>query len=150
MIKKSIFALVLLFAALGAKSQTIKNVDSLMAIKNYLLTIKEVINAKEFAIKHKIEKLDSLIKIGVLQESRFKKYLSKEANKNETENLIRQFHFIVQSAAIYKMDVKQAGFVINASSLGEIKYMNQHIPPLVDKINYYAKWSKQKFEKSLN
>ncbi len=150
MIKKSIFALVLLFLGLSAKSQTLKNVDSLMAVKNYLLTIKEVVNSKNLTMKHKITKLDSLIKIGNLQESRFKKYLSREINDKETENLLSQFHFIVQSAAIYKSDVKQAGFVIKANSLGEIKYMNQHIPPLVDKINYYAKWSKQKFEKSLN
>lgn len=132
MIKKYLF--VFLFVSLQANAQLTKKIDSLFLVKSYLLNIQHTVNSKEES-KQKLAKLDNFVKSATAQKAVFNKNIAKIVeNKQEIEQLKSSLNFILQSLALYKSDISN-----NKSGLSEKKYLNQNIPPLIDKIIFYCK-----------
>lgn len=128
---------ILLFLILsfsGMTAQTGKSIDSLYIVKDYLLRVKTVVNTT--ALPEKTAVLDSLMRQGIQQEKRFAQHLKVilPNQQHEREKLELSFHFILQSIALYRADLKQ-----NNNSRSEAVYMNKNIPPLVDKIYYFCR-----------
>jgi len=116
-----------------ANSQTSKVVDSLFLVKSYLLEIRTTVNSKEKP--QQLEKLDRLIKSATTQKDFFNRNIIKILdNKQEMAKLKSSLNFILQSLVLYKSDISN-----DNDGFSEKKYLNQNIPPLVDKIIYHCK-----------
>lgn len=116
-----------------ANSQTSKVVDSLFLVKSYLLEIRTTVNSKEKP--QQLQKLDRLIKSATTQKDFFNRNIIKIVdNKQEMAKLKSSLNFILQSLVLYKSDISN-----DNDGFSEKKYLNQNIPPLVDKIIYHCK-----------
>jgi hypothetical protein len=78
--------------------------------------------------------------------------------KNETfkTELTRQFHFIMQSVALYRSDLRSTNFTSTENTNRELKYLTDQIPQLMEKLTYmityhqHTDWDKQKKIDELN
>lgn len=128
-----------LLYCMNAEAQQQKHIDSLLMVKDYLLTLQQVVSDRETTLRKKVEQVDSLLKKGVYYETLFKTHLIPIVTPyQESERLLQSFRFIVQSAILFKTDVKQQGYKPGKSSAAEVLYLNKNIPPLVDSIYRYC------------
>lgn len=104
-----------------ASAQTIQPKDSLLLTKIYLLDIQRSLSKKQ-GRQQKIVMLDSLINKG--------KALDNVFHRGQLSKLSRAFHFILQSLALYKSDLKTA-----ADSPMERQYLDENIPMLIKQID---------------
>lgn len=129
-----VIVLLFMYSFPGVTAQTGKSIDSLYAVKDYLLQVKAAVNTTN--VKEKQIALDSLIRIGIQQEKRLTRHLKVilPHRNDEREKTELSFHLILQSVALYRADLKQ-----NSNSRPEAVYLNKNIPPLVNKIYYYCR-----------
>lgn len=106
-----------------ASAQTTQPKDSLLSAKTYLLDIQKFLSKKRER-QQKIVMLDSLINEG--------KALDKVFHRGQLSKLSRSFHFILQSLALYKSDLKTA-----ADSPIEMQYLDENIPMLIKQIDNF-------------
>jgi hypothetical protein len=113
--------------------------DTLVSIKNYLQFMRNNINTHEKTNKIKVSVYDSLIRLGTAREEQLKTSLASLQHQSDTEypEMIKSFHFIMQSLVILKMDLKQNNYEHNENSRNEVIYLNKNIPVLIDKIYYF-------------
>lgn len=97
--------------------------DSLLLVKTYLLDIRKSLDKKQEK-RQNITTLDSLINKG--------KSLDKLFQRGQLSNLSRSFHFILQSLALYKSDLKTA-----SESPMEQQYLDENIPLLIKQIDNF-------------
>lgn len=123
----------------NTEAQQQKHVDSLFMVEEYLLLLQRVVSDRGTTQRKKVEQVDNLLKKGVYYESLFKTHLAPIVPAyQERERLQQSFRFIIQSAILFKTDMKQQGYKPGKSSRGEVLYMNKNIPPLVDSIYRYC------------
>lgn len=121
----------------------IAEVDGLYMVRNYLVEIRNTVNAKE-PPKHKLEKLDSLIKSANMQKAVFNRNVAKiTATPQEAEQLKSALNYILQSMILYRSDIKNYH-----ESQSEIVFLNKNIPVLIYKIDFYSKRSKTRLEEN--
>ncbi len=119
--------LILFFFGIQMNAQT-KSKDSLVLVKEYLYELKSTVNSSKFK-KSKILKMERLIRTGITQREIFERNIKRTKSKEEAEEMIRTFNFILQSAILYKNDIKK-----NYSGYSEVKYLNTNIPVLLQKM----------------
>lgn len=107
----------------SASAHTTQPKDSLMLVKTYLFEIQKSLSKKQERHK-KIVMLDSLINKG--------KALDKVFRGDQLSKLSRSFHFILQSLALYKSDLKAT-----ADSPMERQYLDENIPLLLKQIDNF-------------
>src|SRR5690606_5734051 len=116
----------LLFSILtNAQSKT---TDSLLLVKTYLTELKKTATSKQ-SKKAKLLKLEPLLRDGIRQRGILNRNIKRTKNPNETEELVRLFNFILQSAILYKSDIKN-----NYSGAAEISYLKMNIPVFLQKM----------------
>lgn len=132
--------LAVFIAPVKASAQNRINVDSLLMVKNYLLQIQHTVESKQLKASVQINRLDSLIHKGSWQQEVLTRNLPAVLHNNSQEqnNLLQDYRFIVQSAILYKTDLRNNNNKPNGSTTEEMRYMKQHIPPLVSKIAHYC------------
>lgn len=127
-------------------TQNGKSADSLFMVKSYLQQIQQTAENKQLTTENCINQLNVLIQQG----SWYQEVLSRNTgpalqnNSQEQNNLIQQYRFIIQSAILYKTDLRNNSNQPGSNSNEEVRYLKQHIPPLIHKINQYAGYLKQK------
>lgn len=137
---RTLFLLFLLIS-FQANSQTSKAIDSLFLIKKYLQNIQNTVNSKE-ETKQKIAKLDHLVRSATAQKDVFNRNIIKITDsKQEIVQLKSSLNFILQSLVLHKSDILN-----DKDGFSEKKYLNENIPPLVDKIIYHCKRFEEKLE----
>ncbi|MFT3823358.1 MAG: hypothetical protein QM731_05535 [Chitinophagaceae bacterium] len=133
-----ILLVVLLFAHAGRAQQ--KAADSLLMVKDFLYEIKLSIPAKSDEVTGSINKLQTLLR----REPFYRQLIGRQiaivmpGNTTVSKEMIQQFKFIVQSAALLRSDLKQAGLQSKAAQ-NEVKYLNRNIQPLADQLTGYSK-----------
>lgn len=128
-----------LFFSVTATAQKQQNVDSLLFVKSYLLVLKETVSEKQTSLKQKVVKVDSLLKAGSQYQTLLATHLKPVVVSNtEREQMQQSFRLILQSAILFKTDVKQQQYKTGKSSDAEVLYINKNIPLLVDKIQHYS------------
>ncbi len=121
--------LILLFFFISTQLQAqTKNTDSLLPVKKYLFELKQTVNSGKMK-KSKMIKLERLIRTGMTQREIFTRNIKRMKNKEEAEEMIKMFNFILQSAILYKSDVKK-----NYSGYSEGTFLNTNIPLLMQKM----------------
>lgn len=132
---KQLLFLLLLFS-IKVNAQTAKGIDSLFLVKNYLLDVQTIINAKQLE-NQKIEKLDSFIRSATKQKAIFGRNINSIVQNNqEAEEMKTSLNFILQSMVVYKTDIKNNQ---PKQARTEILYLNKNIPILINKIYFYTK-----------
>lgn len=128
----------LLLANAGMSQQ--KGTDSLLLVRSYLLKIKSAIPSKSSEVNQKMQLMQTLIRDGSRQQSVLERQLKGKlpGNTNLQHELMQQFKFVIQSAAILRSDLKTIP-LNNSSVQNEVSYLNKHLPPLADKLNDYSK-----------
>lgn len=116
-----------------------KKADSLQMVKDYLLQIKSAVPKDSSQVKQSVAKLRQLVRQGGFQQQVMERQIrSIQGQDAETlKDMVQQFRFIVQSAALLRSDLEQAAFS-NKSVQEEIRYLHKHIPPLVHQLNVFA------------
>ena len=110
-------------------------VNRLLMINDYLSEIRTTVNTKNLK-KQQLQKLEILIKEASAKEKQFRSDL-KEVIPTESldyKTMTDSFHLILQSVALYRSDISN-----DESGLSEKRFLNQNIPPLIDKILYHCK-----------
>lgn len=117
-----------------------KKADSLLMVKDYLLLIKSAIPADSSQVKQKVTQLQQLVRQGSFQQGVMERQIrSMQGSHAQTlKDMVQQFRFIVQSAALLRSDLLQAGFS-SGSAQEEMRYLHRHIPALVDQLYTFAK-----------
>ncbi|WP_162926574.1 hypothetical protein [Pedobacter chitinilyticus] len=129
----------MLLLSIKVSAQTEKATDSLALIRNYLLDIQKAVNTKQ-PQKHKVAKLDSLIRLATKQQAVFERNLSPVLkNKREVVAMESSLNFILQSMVLYKTGIKNSQ---SRSAHAETLYLNKNISILANKITYYCKTAK--------
>jgi len=125
--------ILLLLCIQSCFAQSTQRADSLLMIKKYLLGVQKSVNMKQTKMQ-KIITLDTLIAKGIKEEQVLQRNIARRLKEsaNQQDELLRTFHFIVQSLALYKSDLKSEG----ASPL-EDRYLNEKIPVLIKLIDRY-------------
>lgn len=128
------------FVSILGNAQRSKS-DSLLATREYLSEILNKVNAKNPNKNQQLQQLKILIKQSSAQEKKFKFNLKEviPADDPDYKMMTNDFHLILQSLVLYKSDISN-----DNSGLSEKKYINQNIPPLIDKINYHCKVIEEK------
>lgn len=124
------------FLYTAAKAQ---HPDTLVSIKNYLQFMRNNVNTHEKTNQMKVAVFDSLIRLGSEREEQLKTSLQLLKNQSDSEysEMVKSFHYIMQSLVLLKNDLKQNNYRHNESSRNEVIYLNKNIPLLMDKIYYY-------------
>ncbi len=140
----TIYRLIFLFLITSIQTNAqIAEVDSLSTVRNYLVEIRNTVNAKELR-RHKLEKLGSLIKSAAMQKAIFNRNAVKiTATLREAEQLKSALNYILQSMILYRSDIKN-----NHESQSEIVFLNKNIPVLIYKIDFYSKRAKIRLEEN--
>ena len=138
-----------IFTVAFAKAQSRATIDSLWIVKDYLQALQESIpnNANEVAVK--IQKLDSLIRLGTQKKIFFDQQLQVvlKHNPKEIKELLRKYDLVLQSAILVKTDVKQNQLATKQTK--EEKYfINKNCSFLIDKLYFYANYYKTKIEQN--
>ncbi len=138
--------LILLFLLISLQANAQRpGLDSLSMVRNYLMEIRNAVNSKELP-KHKLEKLDRLIKSATSQKAIFNRNITKViVVALEAEQLMSTLNFILQSMVLYRSDIKS-----NYESQSETVFLNKNIPVLVYKIDFYSKRAKIRLEENTN
>jgi len=116
-------------------------IDSLLMTRDYLSEILSTVNANDLGKNEQLQKLKIMIKQASAKERKFKSGL-KEVIPTESpdyKTMTDRFHWILQSVALYRSDISS-----NENGLSEKRFLNQNIPPLIDKINYHGRLFEEK------
>ena len=132
--------LLFLLISIFANAQK-SRIDSLLVISDYLSEIRNTVNENSIDKVQRLQKLKVLIKEASAKEKNFKSNLKEiiPTNNYDYKMMTNRFHLILQSLVLYKSDISN-----NNNGLSEKKYLNQNIPPLIDKINYHCKIFEEK------
>lgn len=146
---KHVFITFLIFTVAFAKAQSRATIDSLFVVKNYIQNLQESIpnNANEVAVK--IEKLDSLIRLGTQRKKLFDQQLQivLKDNPKEIKELLRQYDLVLQSAILVKTYLKQNQLGTKQTK-EEKDFINKNCSFLIDKLYFYANYYKTKIEQN--
>lgn len=132
--------LLFLLISIFANAQK-SRIDSLLVISDYLSEIRNTVNENSIDKVQRLQKLKVLITEASAKEKNFKSNLKEiiPTNNYDYKMMTNRFHLILQSLVLYKSDISN-----NNNGLSEKKYLNQNIPPLIDKINYHCKIFEEK------
>lgn len=127
-------------------AQNGKSADSLFMVKSYLQQIQKTVENKQLTTANRISQLNALIQQGSWYQEVLARTIAStlQNNSQEQNNLIQQYRFIIQSAILYKTDLRSNNNHPGSNSNEEVRYLKQHIPPLIHKINQNAGYLKQK------
>lgn len=122
--KKIVFLLLFFSIQHSAQAQA---KDSLLLVKKYLIQLKETTVSPQ-SKKAKAIRLKHLVRSGSAYRGIFERNIIHTKSKNEAEEMIKSFNFIMQSAILYKGDL------IDNSSQSEMIYLKNNITRLLKEI----------------
>lgn len=136
-----------------AKKEARYATDSLKLTVRFLEDILHTVKDSITKAERKAEKIREYVWRGREMEELLARNFSRLHPENETmkTELVSSFHFIMQSLALYRSDLKE-----NNDPQKEYSYLPQNIPKLVERLQYmttyhkYTDWDKQKKIDELN
>ncbi|MGO4770336.1 hypothetical protein ACEN2I_01630 [Flavobacterium sp. W22_SRS_FK3] len=137
--KKIILLFLILLSFVCTNAQSSKTIDSLMVVKDYLLTIKGALPHDASEVSQSIKNLDSLIHLGTQKKIFFDKQLQiiLKNNPEEIKALLQKYDLVLQSAIVVKTDLKQHLFG-TAETKKEMYYLYGSSSFLVDRIYFHS------------
>lgn len=132
--------------------QTPHVTDSLKQVVHFLENVLQSVEKSKNDAEKQVAIMGSYIKDAQKMETTLGNNFSILHPKNETfkTELTRQFHFIMQSVALYRSDLRSTNFTSTENTNRELKYLTDQIPKLMEKLNYMTTyhpitdWDKQK------
>jgi hypothetical protein len=134
--KKLLIAFMMLFA-FSAKAQTKAQADSLNVVKEYVLNLQSTVNSTTLGGEEKVRALTTLLETGTKTGKTLKKNLGAFVMGDEYKNIAGLYGFIVQSAILYKTDLKSNNYKEGESAKVEAQYLNGHVPSFCHKLQAY-------------
>lgn len=110
-------------------------IDSLMSVTNYLLDLKSAVNDTITPVTHKVNKLDSMVRLA----TKFQTIIDNSGKKvvvsgEMFSQLRRDYRFVIQSVILFKTDSKDFSYDARLAAVAELQYLNKYIPPLIHTI----------------
>ncbi|GEM_PF-2789816 len=128
-----------------------KYIDSLMTVTTYLLDLKSIVNDTITPVQLKVNKLDSMVRLA----TKFQTIIDNSGKKvveidKAFEKMRSDFRFVIQSAILYKTDIKMKTADGISSAKKELLYMNKNIPILINKIYEQSSLANKRLQIHIN
>lgn len=132
--------------------------DSLKQVVHFLENLLQSVEKSKNDAEKQVAIMGPCIKDAQKMETTLGNNFSMLHPKNETfkTELTQQFHFIMQSVALYRSDLRSTNFTSTENTNRELKYLTDQIPQLMEKLTYmityhqHTDWDKQKKIDELN
>src|SRR5690606_33311344 len=134
-------------------------IDSLNRVIRFLENILNVIESEQADKKDQIEKISGYLREGGkgMEESLARNFsILHPENETMKADLARRFHYLMQSFALYRSDLRKSDFRETESSKEEYEYLRKGLPQLLERLkhmityNRYTNWKKQNKIDELN
>lgn len=132
MTKQFLLTILTFFCFLPVFAQQQRAIDNLFQVKDYLLEIKNVINSNNMNGRQQYEQIATILRSASGKEKQLEVSLKEiiPIKHPDYKTMTADFHWIIQSAALYRSDLMNNGYKRDRKNQESI-YLNQKIPGLV-------------------
>jgi small-conductance mechanosensitive channel len=128
------------------QSQVYEINQEVKEVISYLQAILQTIENSNLVLQRKATLLREYISEGNKKENLLQLNLKKILPKDESlqKTILNQFHFLLQSVALYRSDLKGANFTETESSSKEYEYLKKHTPELINRLHAILEYQEAK------